>query len=176
VAKSKQNHKCPTWVVYSCSAYGAIEFLSTEIPLTTISEKYQESLFDFYSAVNSEIVYTFANNYLQVLSQTDESNAVGALTDYTFFLINFSNSHSPRKRKGLLGSYTWLEPVDIAIYDSDDATTHFQAFLASRRQGRVTRAPVGWKPTDEEGFDSIANIMEQEIDPLAFLSMPDPSD
>ncbi len=162
--------KCPTWVVYACSAYTAIEFLSNEVALNTIAQKYSDGLKNKYSLIPNEVFYSFANEYLQFLSQADENDAVTVLKDYAYFLINFSSVTTPRKRKGMMGGFSWLDPADLAIYDTDDAKKHFQTYIVTRRSGRLKKSPVGWKPSDEEGFDPIAKVMEEEVDPLAFLT------
>ena len=162
--------KCPTWVVYACSSYAALEFLSSEVGLNFVAEKYTEGFKKTYAPIPTEVFFSFANEYLQFLSQADEADAVAVLRDYTFFLINFSSVTTPRKRKGLMGGYSWLDPADLAIYDTEDAKKHFQGYIVSRRSGRIKKAPAGWKPSNEEGFDPVAKIMEKEIDPLAFLT------
>ena len=165
--------KCPTWVVYSCSSHAAMEFLQTDVGLNAICKKYSEGFKGKYAPIPPEVFYSFSNEYLQFLSQVDEDDAVAVLRDYAFFLINQSSVTTPRKRKGLMGGYSWLDPTEIAIYDTEDAKRHFQSFVVSRRSGRTKRAPAGWKPADEEGFDPVAKIMAEEIDPLAFLEVGD---
>ena len=162
--------KCPTWLVYACSSYAALEFLSTEVSLNFVVEKYTDGFKKTYAPIPNEVFYSFANEYLQFLSQADEADAVAVLRDYTFFLINFSSITTPRKRKGLMGGYSWLDPADLAIYDTEDAKKHFQSYIVTRRSGKLKKAPVGWKPSDEDGFDPVATIMEKEIDPLAYLT------
>ena len=82
--------KCPTWVVYACSAHAAIEFLSMEVALQTIAQKYTDGFKKKYSPIPTEVFYSFANEYLQFLSRADENDAVAVLKDYAFFLINFA--------------------------------------------------------------------------------------
>ena len=154
---------CPEWIFSIFAAQTAMEFLSSNSSIASISRKYSKSINERYNEVKFEEILDPAEKILQFLSEINAGeDAVNYINDYIHYRVNFESSGSPRKLSGMFSSA--FNPQKVRDYDSEKCFKIFKATVFSIKNDALPRATPGWQINDVEDVDWIGEVFNQEPD------------
>ena len=159
---------CPRWVFEAACAAAAVEYLSNQLDLNTVSRGYSATLSEFYQPITPEEVAGVIEPMLRFLDELDAGETAAPLANgFCYNRIMFDQPNKPRKLKGLFGSAD--EPVKVREHSAEVAFKSFKAYVYALRNDVVQLAPAGWKLADFEDSDVLQKLANQKLSPLDFL-------
>jgi len=153
---------CPNWVFDIAVAKTAMDFLSTEIPIYAVSNKYASSLSEKYSIISKEQISEPAESLLHFLAEVNAGDdAVTFLNGFVYFRYCFDALNKPRKLKPLFGEAD--DPVKVKEFDGDVTVKQFKAYVFGLRSNSAPVAPGGWRLELEENTLHVADVARREL-------------
>jgi hypothetical protein len=153
---------CPDWVFDIAVAKSAQDFLSSEVPIYVVANKYAEGLTEKYSSITKEQICEPAESLLHFLAEVNAGDeAVTFLNGFVYFRYGFEGLNKPRKLKPMFGEAD--EPAKTKTFDGESAVKHFKAYVFSLRSNSAPVAPPGWRLELEENTLHIAEIARRPI-------------
>ena len=153
---------CPDWVFDIAVAKAAMDFLSTDVPIYAVSNKYAEGLSEKYSSITKEQISEPAESVLHFLAEVNAGDeAVTFLNGFVYFRYNYEATNKPRKLKPMFGEAD--EAVKVKAFDGELALKHFKAYVFALRSSSAPVAPGGWRLEIEENTLHIADVSRRQL-------------
>lgn len=159
---------CPSWMYDVAATRVAYEFLHSEMPMETFSEKYSQGLNASFNEVPAESLLGAAQGMLEFLSEIEAGEgATDLLLHFTYFRLYFARIGVPRKMKSMFGSIE--DPVKQKEYSEELVKKAFRAHIYRLRTNPEDMAPSGWKLEDDEHIEAFGELVRKQVSLLDAL-------
>ena len=153
---------CPYWIFEIAVTRTALEFLSTDMPITATAGKYADGLSEKYSVIDKAEIAEPAELILHFLSEVNAGEeAVTFLNGFVYFKYCFEKFNKPRKLSPIFGAAD--DPEKTKNYSGDDTLKHFKAYVFGLRSNSAPVAPAAWRLEVEDNNLHIADLARRSI-------------
>ena len=155
----------PEFVYEICVGLAIHDFLTKDLPMQIVSDRYSKGLTEYYRQVSEVEISHPAEEILRFLSEQKKPQ-YEAHEKANFFVFNrlkFDGIRGERKLKGIFGNaFTGDKKKKYSV---EEKVKNFKAFVFAIRAGTVEKAPVGWsiKNEDQEELMCLGEILAKDI-------------
>ena len=150
---------CPDFVYQICVGLTVYDFITQEMSLNMVANKYSMSMSEHYKEIVAEELSYPAEEIVRFMSEqkNPKYEAHEKANFFVYYRLKFDGLKGTRKLKGIFKNA--FKGDKEKQYDAEKTIKEFKAFTFALRASQIDRAPPGWT-LKSENKDEIAQLGE----------------